>query len=212
MIFPLSIITVLWLFLSCQWSTEMPPLWYLNLFRMEKWWWMRCPQFQFIALNACYSKLHGHFSFEYFCFLHPLLPWFYKCLQSNYPQLYLRHIKKAVCKAQEVCSGFGLSKCWLRIIKFEVTFKSSSSSDSWFYQSLSWLSITDRMESPTLFSCCLHRSCFIPLNSLISLSILFPAFPKDPSLWALQAATQLFLSPTACFFWGSLPKSYISGV
>lgn len=89
---------------------------------------------------------------------------------------------KAVCKAQEVCSGFGMSKCQLRITtKSEVTFKSPSSSDSWFYQSLSWPSIAVRMKSPTLYSCCLYRSCFIPLDSLVSLSILFLSLPKDSS-------------------------------
>lgn len=97
-------------------------------------------------------------------------------------KLCLRHVEKAVCKAQEICSGFGVSKCQLRkITKFKSPSSHQAAQDSWFYQYLSWNSITDRMESPTLFSCCFHRSCFIPLNSLVSLFILFLSLPKDLS-------------------------------
>lgn len=132
---------------------------------------MYWPWFQFTLLNSCYSKLHYPFSFEYVCFLHLLLTWYYKCLQNKYSQLCLRHVKKVMCKVQEVSSGFWLSKYQLRIItKLEATFKSPSSINPWFYVSVMALHHWQLNSA----------AAFIPLNSLVSLSILLLSLHKDP--------------------------------
>lgn len=82
-------------------------------------------------------------------------------------------VKKEMCKVQEVSSGFWVTQYHLRIItKLEVTLKSPSTRD---FMSLSWHSITDSGWGFLLYS----ASAFIPLNSLVSLSILFLSIHKD---------------------------------
>ena len=89
------------LVLTYQRSTETSPLWHWNSLQNGE-----------VMVNDFSSPLWMllfqaplSIYFEYFCFLHPLLTWFYKCLQNKYPQLCPRCVKKAVCKAQEVFWG-----------------------------------------------------------------------------------------------------------
>lgn len=111
-------------------------------------------------------------------------------------------VKKEMCKVQEVSSGFWVTKYHLRIItKLEVTLKSPSSLDPWFYVSVMALHHWQWMRIPALFSFCFHTFEQLGL-SLHTFSI----HPQGLPPWMLQFFTWAFLSPLAAFCWGNFPS------
>lgn len=63
---------------------------------------------------------------------------------------------------------------------------------------------TNRLKSPNLFRCCLDRNWFIPLNSLVSLSIHFLFLPKYYSCELYKLIHNKYFSHCVhVFFWGS---------
>lgn len=139
-------------------------------------------------------------SFEYFYFMHPLPAWFSKCLQSNHLLLWLRNVTKVVYKAQETSSGFGVSRWQLRIINL----KSHAGFGDQTHDFINVCHGTNRLKSPNLFRCCLDRNWFIPLNSLVSLSIHFLFLPKYYSCELYKLIHNINISLTVSMFFSGV--------
>lgn len=172
------------------------------LFRMERWWWMCCPWFQFTPLNACYSKLHNPFRFEYFCFLHPLLTWFYKSLQNKYPEM-----------SRKLCVKH---RRFAQVLGCQMSTKNNNKIRG-HLQVTKQLRLMILSVSVMALHCCQdEESNSIPLllvqklfhtSGQLSLPLhSFPILPQRRLLWTLQAATWVFLSPVPWFFRGSFPS------